>query len=72
MTHSLVEHVRTVLIKVGRIQTVIVMVLIYFLFFGPMAILYQFFHLSKNKRFNSYWIKRNDIDDIDLYLKRQF
>jgi|GEM_PF-6594822 len=63
--------IKKILIKIGRIQTVIIMSLFYYLILGPMAILYQIFNRQK-KSGQSYWIKKEPIKDMDLYLTRQF
>jgi len=65
------QPIKTLLIKIGRIQTVIVMSVFYYLILGPMAILYQLFHRQKQSG-QTYWIKKEPIEDMELYLKRQF
>lgn len=63
--------VKKLLVKIGRVQTVIIMVVIYFIVIGPMAILFQLFHRQKPSG-KTYWIKKDPITDMDLYLIRQF
>ena len=63
--------IKKILIKIGRIQTMIIMSLFYYLILGPMAILYQIFNRQKPSE-QTYWIKKEPIKDMDLYLTRQF
>lgn len=63
--------IKKILIKIGRIQTMIIMSLFYYLILGPMAILYQIFNRQKQSR-ETYWIKKEPIQNMDLYLTRQF
>ncbi|MBI2309922.1 hypothetical protein HYU89_03400 [Candidatus Collierbacteria bacterium] len=63
--------VKKILIKIGRVQTVIIMAVVYFLIIGPMAILFQIFHRQKHSG-RTYWIKKDQITDMNLYLTRQF
>jgi len=65
------QPIKTLLIKIGRIQTMIIMSIFYFLILGPMAILYQIFNRQKQSG-NSYWINKEPIKDMELYLERQF
>ncbi|MBI5357148.1 hypothetical protein HZB78_06090 [Candidatus Collierbacteria bacterium] len=65
------QPIKTLLIKIGRIQTMIIMSLFYYLILGPMAILYRIFNRQKPSG-QTYWIKKEPIKDMDLYLTRQF
>ena len=71
LINSIWQPIKSTLIKIGRIQTVIIMSLFYYLILGPMAILYQLFHRQKQSG-ETYWIKKEPINDMDLYLTRQF
>ena len=68
---QLLNSAKKILIRIGRIQTMIIMSLFYYLILGPMAILYQIFHRQKQSG-QTYWIKKQPIQDMDLYLTRQF
>lgn len=63
--------IKKILIKIGRVQTMIIMSLFYFLILGPMAILYQIFNRQKQSG-ETYWIKKEPIRDMGIYLERQF
>lgn len=63
--------VKKLLVKIGRVQTVIIMAVVYFVIIGPMAILFQIFHRQKPAA-KTYWVKKETITDMDLYLTRQF
>ena len=71
LLNSIWQAVKSLLVKIGRAQTAIVMAAIYFVIIGPMAILFQIFHRQKHSR-QSYWIKKEPITDMNLYLTRQF
>ena len=68
---SIRQTVKSVLIKIGRIQTVIIMSVFYYFILGPMAILYQLFHRQKQSG-ETYWIKKEPVKDMEIYLERQF
>lgn len=68
---DIIKKIKQILIKIGQIQAVILMGVIYYLIIGPMAIIYQLFK-KKEKKKNSYWIKKEKITDMETYLKRQF
>lgn len=63
--------VKNILIKIGQIQASILMGIIYYLIIGPMAMLIQLFHVEKRSK-ETCWIKREPIEDMSTYLKRQF
>lgn len=63
--------VKKLLVKIGRVQTVIIMAVVYFVVIGPMAILFQIFHRQKSSD-KTYWIKKDPITDMDFYLRKQF
>jgi hypothetical protein len=65
------QSIKSLLVKIGRIQTVIIMAVVYFAVIGPMAILFQIFHRPKNYKI-SYWVKRKKINDANLYLTKQY
>lgn len=69
--NSLWRPVKSLLVKIGRVQTVIIMAVVYFVIIGPMAILFQIFHRQKSVD-RTYWVKREPITDIEFYLKKQF
>ena len=71
MINFIWQPVKSLLVKIGRVQTVIIMAVVYFLIIGPMAILFQIFHPQKPSG-KTYWLKKEPITDIDLYLTRQF
>lgn len=63
--------IKKILIKIGRIQTIIIMSFFYYLILGPMAILYQIFNRQKQSG-ETYWIKKEPVKDMEIYLERQF
>ena len=65
------SSVKKILVKIGRVQTVIIMAVVYFLIIGPMAILFQIFHRQKQTK-KSYWVGKEMIKDMGLYLTKQF
>jgi len=71
MINFIWQPVKSLLVKIGRVQTVIIMAVVYFIVIGPMAILFQIFHRQKLSG-KTYWLKKEPITDIDLYLTRQF
>lgn len=71
MINFIWQPIKSLLVKIGRVQTIIIMAVVYFIVIGPMAILFQIFHRQKLSG-KTYWIKKEPITDIDLYLTRQF
>ena len=71
MINFIWQPIKSLLVKIGRVQTVIIMAVVYFIVIGPMAILFQIFHRQKLSG-KTYWLKKEPITDIDLYLTRQF
>jgi len=69
--NSFVRQLKKILLFIAKIQTSIIMIATYYLIIGPMAILFQIFHRQKLSG-KTYWIKKEPITDIDLYLTRQF
>lgn len=68
---NIFSPIKKFLVKIGRIQTTVLMGLIYYLVIGPMAVVYQL--LKKEKRSeDSYWIEKEKVEDWERYLKRQF
>lgn len=68
---SWLNTIKRILIRVGHVQTVVVMGVAYYFIIGPMAVLFQLFHRQKPSA-KSYWIKKEPITDMDFYLKKQF
>lgn len=62
---------KTALAKISRVQAALLMGLVYYLIIGPVAILYQLLQRNKEER-KSYWVKKEKIEDMEVYLKRQF
>jgi hypothetical protein len=63
--------IKKILVAIGRVQTIFFMGLIYYLVMGTMAVLYQL--LKREKQLSdSYWIKREKVEEWNRYLKRQF
>ncbi len=71
LVSSVWRPVKSLLIKIGRVQTVIIMAVVYFAVIGPMAILFQIFRRPKPDA-KTYWVKKEPITDMNLYLTRQF
>ena len=71
MINFIWQPVKSLLVKIGRVQTVIIMAVVYFIVIGPMAILFQIFHRQKPSG-KTYWLKKEPITDLNLYLTRQF
>jgi len=71
MINFIWQPIKSLLVKIGRVQTIIIMAVVYFIVIGPMAILFQIFHRQKLSG-KTYWLKKEPITDIDLYLTRQF
>ncbi len=71
MLTSIWLQIKSLLVKIGRVQTVIIMAVVYFVIIGPMAILFQIFHRQKPAG-KTYWLKKEPITDMNLYLTRQF
>lgn len=65
------NFIKKSLVKIGQIQASIFMGVVYYLIIGPTALLYQLFQTNKKTK-ETYWVKREHIEDFGLYLKRQF
>lgn len=68
---NLLVLLKNVLLKISLVQATILMGVVYCFVIGPMAILYQLFRQEKKSE-KTYWIKKESITDMKLYLKRQF
>lgn len=68
---NIFSQIKKLLIKIGRVQTTILMGLIYYLIIGPMAVIYQMLKREKQSS-SSYWVKREKVEDWERYLRRQF
>lgn len=71
LLNSIWRPIKSLLAKIGRIQTAIIMTAVYFIIIGPMAILFQIFHRQKPAG-KTYWIKKEPVADMDFYLRKQF
>jgi len=71
MINFIWQPIKSLLVKIGRVQTIIIMAVVYFIVIGPMAILFQIFHRQKPSG-KTYWLKKEPITDLNLYLTRQF
>jgi len=71
MINFIWQPIKSLLVKIGRVQTIIIMAVVYFIVIGPMAILFQIFHRRKTSG-KTYWLKKDPITDMNLYLTRQF
>lgn len=65
-------NIKKFLIKISHVQASIIMGLVYVIFIGPIALLFQVFHKEKASGNKSYWIRRSKISDMRTYLIRQF
>lgn len=68
---NILFRIKILLVKIGRVQTTILMGLIYYLVIGPIAVIYQLLKRDKQSG-DSCWIEREKIEDWDRYLRRQF
>ena len=71
MINFIWQPIKSLLVKIGRVQIIIIMAVVYFFIIGPMAILFQIFHRQKSSG-KTYWLKKEPITDLNLYLTRQF
>lgn len=68
---SIINQTASVLTAIGRVQSTLIMGLVYFLIIGPMAIIYQISR-RKEKNKKSCWIRRKIPRNLNQYLENQY
>lgn len=67
----IIHQGKQTLIFIGKIQTTILMGIVYYLIIGPMALIYRLFRVEKQTG-KTYWIQKEHATDWDTCLRRQF
>lgn len=68
------KYIRRGLLFVGKVNSVLLLTIFYFVILGPVAIIFQLINavFQKQKRKRSYWLARSQEKETEETLLRQF